>query len=208
MNFIYDIVLNFNKEYYNFFEWSKKDNIINIKKIPLFLVDNSSFKKFKYDNIIVSNEFINLINDKTYTYSKTKLGPSCLISNGKEVIAILFNLKGKLIKRSSLILDEEEEVLDEIVSDNPYLIDIIKCTPGKIYSVNRVQRDKQNYLIKYIKNENDDLKLKYLYYDYFENDENNINNIKNKLVNEITNNWNEKFNSLFETVKLFNKIKN
>lgn len=208
MNFIYDIVLNFNKEYYNFFEWSKKDNIINIKKIPLFFVDNSSFKKFKYDNIIVSNEFINLINDKTYTYSKAKLGPSCLVSNGREVIAILFNLKGKLIKRSSLILDEEEEVLDEIVSDNPYLIDIIKCTPGKIYNVNRVQRDKQNYLIKYIKNEKDDLKLKYLYYDYFENDESNINNIKDKLMYEINNNWNGKFNSLFETVKLFNKIKN
>ena len=27
MNFIYDIVLNFNKNYYNFFEWNKKDSI-------------------------------------------------------------------------------------------------------------------------------------------------------------------------------------
>ena len=32
MNFIYDIVLNFNKNYYNFFEWNKKDNIISVKK--------------------------------------------------------------------------------------------------------------------------------------------------------------------------------
>ena len=28
MNYIYDIVLNFNKEYYNFFEWNKRDNIV------------------------------------------------------------------------------------------------------------------------------------------------------------------------------------
>ena len=28
MNYIYDIVLNFNKEYYNFFEWNKRENTI------------------------------------------------------------------------------------------------------------------------------------------------------------------------------------
>ena len=44
MNFIYDIVLNFNKDYYDFFEWNKKDNIISIKKIPLFFVKNDIFK--------------------------------------------------------------------------------------------------------------------------------------------------------------------
>lgn len=208
MNFIYDIVLNFNKEYYHFFEWNKKDNLINIKKIPLFLVDNSIFKKLKYDNVIVSNGFINLINEKTYTYTKNKIGPSCLVSNGKEVIGILFNIKGKLIKRSSLILEEEEEVLDEIVNDSIFNISIVNCTPGEIYNVNRIQRDKQNYLIKYIKKESDFLKLKYLYYDYFEKDEDNINNIKNKLIDEINNNWNSKFNVFFDTVKLFNKIKN
>ena len=43
MNFIYDIVLNFNKDFYNFFEWNKNDNIINVKKIPIFLIDNDTF---------------------------------------------------------------------------------------------------------------------------------------------------------------------
>ena len=52
MNFIYDIVLNFNKNYYNFFEWNKKDNIISVKKIPLFLVDNNTFKIMKYDRVL------------------------------------------------------------------------------------------------------------------------------------------------------------
>ena len=47
MNFIYDIVLNFNKEYYYFFEWSRKDNVINIKKIPFFLIDYQTFKIFR-----------------------------------------------------------------------------------------------------------------------------------------------------------------
>ena len=65
MNFIYDIVLNFNKEYYNFFEWNKKDNIINIKKIPLFMVSNNIFNNMKYDIVKVSSDFINMIKDKT-----------------------------------------------------------------------------------------------------------------------------------------------
>ena len=38
MNYIYDIVLNFNKEYYSFYEWNRKDNILGIfqmfPKIP------------------------------------------------------------------------------------------------------------------------------------------------------------------------------
>ena len=61
MNYIYDIVLNFNKEYYSFYEWNRKDNIINVKKIPLFLVDNECFNIMKYDNVCVSKDFIKLI---------------------------------------------------------------------------------------------------------------------------------------------------
>ena len=33
MNYIYDIVLNFNSNNYEFYEWNKNDNIINIRTI-------------------------------------------------------------------------------------------------------------------------------------------------------------------------------
>ena len=33
MEYIYDIVLNFNDCYYEFYEWNSKDKIINVKKI-------------------------------------------------------------------------------------------------------------------------------------------------------------------------------
>ena len=36
MEYVYDIVLNFMDKYYDYYEWKKKDRIINIKKIPLF----------------------------------------------------------------------------------------------------------------------------------------------------------------------------
>lgn len=209
MNYIYDIVLNFNKEYYDFFQWNKKDSIINIKKIPLFIVNNDIFNSMKYDLVSVNSLFIDSIKDKTYTYNKQKMGNSCLLSNGKQVIGVLFNDKGELIKRSSLLLDEEEEVLDEIYSKEVTNIEIVKIRKGKNSdSVNRVQKEKKDFLIRYIIKEKNDINLKYLYYDYFEKDENDSNIIRNCLINEINNNWNKKFDTFYETVKIFNKIKN
>lgn len=208
MNYIYDIVLNFNKEYYNFFEWNKRDNIVNVKKIPLFLVNNDTFKIFKYDNIKVSDNFINLIKDKTYTYSRTKIGNASLISNGKEVIGVLFNDNGELIKKSSLLLDEEDEVLNECINNTIYNIEIVNIKKNRVSLINRSQREKKNFLIKYINKENNLTNLKYLYYDYFEQEDDNFINIKKSLIKEIKDNWNSKLDKFYETVKMFKKIKN
>ena len=147
MNYIYDIVLNFNKEYYSFYEWDRKDSIINVKKIPLFLVDNECFNIMKYDNVSVSKDFINVIRDKTYTYTRSKLGPSLLISNEKEVMALMFNENGNLVKRSSLTLDEEEEVLDEIGDDEVYCIPIIKHTKVNNDNINDDNKENVNNAI-------------------------------------------------------------
>lgn len=208
MNFIYDIVLNFSKDYYDFFEWNKKDNIMSIKKIPLFLVDSKIFKMMKYDKVTVKNEFIDSIKGKTFTYSRVKMGPSCLISNGREVIGVLFNDDGTLVKRSSLLLDEEEEVLDEIVNAEETSIEIVKYQKGKVNDISRIKREKKDFLIKYINKEKNDINLRYLYYDYFEKENDDITSIKDLLIKEIRGNWNKKLDNFYETVKIFNKIKN
>ena len=208
MNYSYDVVLNFNKDYYNFFEWYKSDNIINIKKIPFFLVDNNTYTSMKYNIIIVDQDFVRSIIDKTSTYTKLKVGPSCLITNGKEAMGLLFNDKGNLIKRSSLLLDEEEEVLDEVNDNNKYNIGIIKNQKRRIFNINRLEKEKKDFLIRYISKENSLINLKYLYYDYFEKEEQDIDIIKKTLIKEIKYNWNKKFQEFYNTVKMFNKISN
>ena len=35
MDYIYDIVLNFHENYYEFYEWKSSDKIINVKKITI-----------------------------------------------------------------------------------------------------------------------------------------------------------------------------
>lgn len=208
MNYIYDIILNFNNNYYDFFEWKKSDSIINIKKIPLFLVSNDIFIMMKYDKVVVDNSFINLIKEKTYTYTKLKIGNASLISNGKEVIGVLFDDKGNVIKRSGLLIDEEEEVLEEIEIREKYDIKIISHKKVKREEINRIERDKKNFLNNYIRNENNVSNLKYLYYDYFEEECDDTSIIKKRLLDIIKYSWNKKLDSFYNTVKIFDKIKN
>ena len=47
MNYIYNIALNFQKNFVDFFEWNLNDNIIYINKIPIFKVSNYDFNNIK-----------------------------------------------------------------------------------------------------------------------------------------------------------------
>lgn len=44
MNYIYDIVVNFQKNYYEFFEWQKEDKIKNITRLPIYKVSDSDIQ--------------------------------------------------------------------------------------------------------------------------------------------------------------------
>ena len=87
-------------------------------------------------------------------------------------------------------------------------LSVLKKQKVKIENINRTQKEKKEFLIKYISKEKNDINLKYLYYDYFEKDENDSGVIKNILISEIKNDWNKKLDKFYETVKIFNKIKN
>ena len=208
MRFIYDIVVNFEKDFFEFYEWEKEDNIVNIKKIPLFLVNNETYKIIKYENVTINSMFVDKIRDKTFAYNKIKIGPSCLITNGMEVIGILCNDKGEVIKKSSLLIDEENEILEETADIDFYNIDIIKRKKINKNNINRRETEKRNFLIKYISKENNNSNLKYLYYDYFEKENEDIFLIKKELINEIRYNWNKRLNDFYETAKIINRIKN
>ena len=70
MNYVYDVLLNFQKEYYEFFEWNIEDEITHIRKIPIFKISDSDYNTLKKAKIKISNNFINKINNKTEVYKK------------------------------------------------------------------------------------------------------------------------------------------
>mgnify|MGYP005788081827 FL=1 len=207
MNYIYDIILNFNEEFYDFYEWNNNDNVINVRKIPVLKVDENTYVSLRNNKIQVSMETIDSLKKNFSLYNEKIEGNIiCLITNGMSAFGVMFNNNGYLIKRSGMLFDEEEEVIDESENIKEVKIDFIKNEKQKSNNISRIVKEKQKFIKDYISSLDDELTLKYIYYDYFEKEENK-NNIKEILLSEINSKWNSKLSKLYDLTKLLNKVK-
>lgn len=210
MNYIYDVALNFQDKYYEFFEWSKNDKIISVKKIPIICVNDENFISFKYNDIIVDGNFLELIKNKTLYYSNYKGSLYCtLITNNKQTVGIMLNNDGLIIKRSSLLIDEEDETVEIAEILKPVKINFIKNVEFKndIKNITRKECENNEFLINFInksiKEKNHEL-ISYIYYDLFENKTNNINKIYDELKKIVYSNNMDYKNKLLNIVSLIN----
>ena len=207
MNYIYDIILNFNEEFYDFYEWKNNDNVINVRKIPVLKVDENTYVSLRNNRVQVSMETIDSLKKNFSLYNEKIEGNIiCLITNGMSAFGVMFNSNGYLIKRSSMLFDEEEEVIDESENIKEIKIEFIKNEKQKSNNISRIVKEKQKFIKDYISSLDDELTLKYIYYDYFEKEENK-NNIKEILLSEINSEWNSKLSKLYDLTKLLNKVK-
>jgi len=173
MDYIYDIILNFQEKYYDFYEWRPSDKIINIKKIPIYKISTSDYLNIKKYLVIIDRNTL------------SKQSKTILLTNGIEVMGILLDNYGKVIKLSSLLFDESDEILED--KDNIKLINIkyriLKKRNLKLISRHNLER--QNYINNYLKNINitkDEYLIKYLYYDIYGIEENDPNKVYNQLL--------------------------
>ena len=209
MNYIYDILINFKEEVYDFFDWNYSDEIEHIRKIPVIRVDSKSFYDIKHNYVKMDDDILIKIKDRTEVFDNRKvkvLKYALLLTNGTEVIG--FNLDENGINKytSNLLVDEESEVLEicERLDEEKIGFKIIKTKQVDEF----ITRNDKN-IIKYIKKEiklldkqNDLEKLKYLYYECFETKTDSKNKII-KEINECLNNYNEKiFIKIYDFLKL------
>jgi len=207
MKYVYDIVLNFNDEYYPFYEWDINDNIINIRKTPLIRVTDKCYLDIKYNNVKLNQEFIKTITNQTTLYVTTTKNPICLISNNKEVMGIMINEQEIITKRSSLIFDEEDEALE--LCNEIKITDITyeKTSPLKINEfsprIEKQRKQKITNLINELYKTNNLSALKYIYYDIFEKENNNKEELYAQLIEYIKNkNTNlNKISPIFKAIK-------
>ena len=199
MNYIYDIVLNFHKNYYQIYEWNKKDKIKNIAKIPVYRVSDEDIINFKNNIVRIDTSFLEKIK------KDNKKNNICLVSNTKLSIGLLFDNKGYLLKRSSLIYEEEDEV-NELSQKIPITkikyLENKKQEPRKIL---RLEIERKNTILEYINKLEDIEILKYLYYEYFSKESSNKEIMKKELIKELKKNWTKRQNHLYHTVNLLNK---
>ena len=98
-----------------FYEWDSKDGLEHIKKIPLFKISSVDMDNIINNNIKVSKDFLDKINNKTTLYrNKYNIKYGVLFCDLNKVVGVEFNKEGTIICRSSLLLDEEEDILDEV----------------------------------------------------------------------------------------------
>lgn len=212
MNYIYDILINFNENLYDFYDWNLNDQIDHIRKIPVFKTDSEFLYNLKKNDIILNKDFLNKIYNKTeiFTMKSVKnLNYACLFCDGMEVVGI-YILNGKMLK-SKLLIDEEEEVVEfserlkeenityEIIKEN----DIIKYKTRKEIEIETYVKKE----IRNLKKENNINKLSYLYYECFNTKETNKDKIIENFDYYLEKDFDFLMNKLYKFFKLlqFNK---
>lgn len=170
MNKIYDIVLNFTEKgnSLQFYEWSKKDSLTYIESIPIIKISSNQLEEMQQNDFRLSAKELKRIYNQTKTINE--LIPYCmLVTDSLRVIAFYFNKEGYASKESSLLLDEEEDVLIEAMSQKKESISLkkIKCYLNNPFFT-RKEKDIQKHLLKEIEtiyNKQEFELIQYLYYE-------------------------------------------
>lgn len=183
MNYIYDIILNFNEQIYDFYEWNKSDNLTHIRKIPLIRINSKDLYNIENNNIRFNEELFNKISNKTEIFSgrTVKNIDACLFSDGTSVLALKF--KNNKYYYSKLILEEEMEVTEVSTRMKESVINY-EIISKKIKSLKtRKELEIENYVKKelnILKKNHEDEKLKYLFFECFGKKEYDVKKLYNE----------------------------
>lgn len=208
MTFIYDILLNFQTKLYDFYEWNKSDQILHIKKVPLFKINNTDYLNIKNNIVKFEKTFLNKIHNCTIIFKKRKIIDNVfLITNDIEIIAVKLNRKGELTHLSCLLPDEAEDIISisENIEETKIPYEIIKPNNNDNFKT-RLEIEKQiniSNILDQLYKQNDTSKLSFLYLECFGKTENNITKILPILkqeINENTSNY-DKIISFIELIK-------
>lgn len=194
MNYIYDVLLNFQKEFYDFYEWNQGDEILHIRKTPLFYINNRDYQIIKNSIVCFEKDFCDKIHNRTERFKKINvalLNYVFLLSNGKETMAVKLNRNGIVTQKSSLLLDENEEISEMAEDLKLYEINY-KVIKNNIPTL-QTRYEKENILdvsnkLTVLYNHKDDEKIKFLYLECFGENEDDVNRAFHKLQKEIHNN--------------------
>ncbi len=210
MIYIYDILLNFMdlKDPCEFYEWDQNDEIEHVKKIPLFRVTKDTMKIVEENDFILS-EIVDQIKDRTEIYGRNDIHfipYACLFSDGRHCIALEFDEEGRSIYKSTLLLDEEEEILDiaDRLDIQEFTIEVVKKIKEDDFLTRKEKRIRffLQHEIEDAYQKNDWNKLQYLYAEYAEEEVKDTNEVYHHLVGSLNQLLNEKHYKLYQLLKL------
>ena len=212
MIYIYDIILNFNSVFYEFYEWDSKDNLTFIRKIPLVKVDTNFINDILTKKVVIDDPIVLEITNKceiTSCKKANKIKYACLFTDSLKVIGVILNDKKQIIKVSDLLLDEANDVINISKRTNIRSItyNILENKNNEFFLTKKEIKIK-NYLqdeIQNIQNKKDFSKFSYLYFEYFNKIPDNNCDISKELLNSFKNNLTTKHIELYELLKLIHQ---
>ena len=184
MTFAYDLYLNFQEVCYDFYEWNKKDNIYHIKKIPIFEVTRDTLREIIRNNNQVDKNTFNTLLSKAEVFGKKGKITAALLTDKKNIIAILLDKLGKIIKKSSLLIEEEKVILKDINKIDFLNIELTQLEKKAITLETRLESERKKFLLKEITNMKE-AELIYLYFECFGKKMVGKQNIEEKLKQAI-----------------------
>lgn len=209
MNFIYDILLNFNdsERLVEFFEWNEDDFLEHIKKIPIYRIPTNQMKEICENQILISNEFLKEIENQTIAYQKIQhMKYATILCDLNKAVALEFLDNGNVISRSTFLIDEEDAILEETTLLQEVKLKYKIIRPLKIdYYLTREEMFIKKYLLKeleFIVKTNNILKLNFIYEEIFKKDKLSFEKKVNRLIKNIENNFCDKHRKLYEIVRL------
>jgi len=205
MNYYYDVLLNFQDIYYMFYEWDELDNIEFIKKIPLVHTESKTICDMISKKIKVNLDFLNQLENKTKLKQNKYLKYACIISDGKNSIAIEFNDNGEIISKSSLTIEDELNINEFIYSVNKINIQY-ETIADEILNKEIRQETKIKKILKLeindmYKNKNFS-KLKYIYLEWFNELLDSIDLMYKNMLNKLNKELTDKEYYIYELLKI------
>ena len=208
MIYIYDILLNFNKDFYEFYEWEKKDYIYHIKKIPIIKIDTNLMELLFTKKIKFTKELGDILYYKVELFGnkKNKIKYSCLFTDGYKVLGVLLNDNLEIDKISDLLLDEANDAINISSRSNVIKLEytIIGNNKNNLL-LTRYEKNIKQYLeeeLKKIYKNKEESKLEYLYFEYFNNNINSLENAYKELKNSLKNGITDKHINLYNLLHL------
>lgn len=189
MNTVYDLLLNFQDKIYDFYEWSLDDKIDHIKKISFIKVETSVLKDIYLKDIRVDSRILKKIEDTTLRYDLSKIKYCCVFTDGITSLAVVFDDDGNIVKRSKLQLEDEDEILrySKRFNFSEVEYEIVGDRDNYLFLTRREEmiKDFLTLEIDKIYQNKEFSKLEYIYLEYFDKLDDNREVMKNKLLDFI-----------------------
>lgn len=206
MKYIYDLLLNFqdSERVFEFFEWSDEDSLEQVKRVPLFRISSFDMNSFLSSKVKVDSNFIKQIYKKSFFYNKKKF-TGCLFCDLKRVVAIEFAHDGNVLARSSLLIDEEYDVIVCARKLKLFKVCYQVLENNSLSFYTRKEEECRKYLlseIKFLYDEKNVLKFNYLYEELFGIENNTFSERYKKMLDKITLSFDSSCFNLYDIVKL------